>query len=436
MTQREHRLRMVVLAVVLLIVAAACTSSDGEGADPGLEREGDGFAAVTPSTAASAEAPSDDRESSSTTAGQLGTGGVETVVFQISDLGRDIIFTADLTVAVTDVAAAGEQATRLIQGVGGFLFGQRTTGDPTPMSILTFKVPPEDFQEALDRLGSIGDLRTQNVSADDVTEALVDVESRINTAEASVVRLRSLLEAAVDIETIVELENELLERETQLETLRGRLRTLEDQVALATITLTLTEAQNRPAVSMNVTAYRGHDGGISCPGGPAPTVDQGDEVTVCFEISNFGDTLLADFELRDPVLDIELNDLILLFGDLGTSLEPGDSIVLAAETVAERSLRTQTTVTATPVDEDGEVLSNRTIATTVTMFIQAVNPGGIPSFTEGLRTSWEVLVKLVQALILFAGAVIPFFWVPVVAWLAWRLIRRRPEEARTRDANA
>ena len=57
---------------------------------------------------------------------------------------------------------------------------------------------------------------------------------------------------------------------------------------------------------------------------------------MCFEISNFGDTLLADFELRDPVLDIELNDLILLFGDLGTSLEPGDSIVLAAETVAER----------------------------------------------------------------------------------------------------
>lgn len=296
------------------------------------------------------------------------------------------------------------------------------------MSILTFKVSPDDFQEALDRLGSIGDLRTQNVSASDVTEAIVDVQSRINTAEASVERLRSLLEAASDIKTIVELENELLQRETQLETMRGSLRTLEDQVALATIVLTITEAESRPEVSLSVTTYRGHDEGISCPGSSGLTVDQADEITVCFEIFNVGDTLLTDFELRDPVLDVEFDDLILIFGDLGTPIEPGQSVLLATETVAERSLRTQTTVTATPVNEDGDVLSNRKAANTVTVFIQAVDPGGIPSFSEGLKASWEVLVNLVRSLILVAGAIIPFFWVPIVAWLVWRLIRRRTEE--------
>ncbi len=218
----------------------------------------------TTTTMASETEHSDGDERSGPTA--LGSGGVEPVVFQTSGFGRDIIFTADLTVAVADVTTAGEQATREIQTLGGFLFGQRTTGDPAPISILTFKVDPADFQEALDRLGSIGDLRTQNVSADDVTERIVDVQSRINTAEASVERLRALLEGAVDIKTIVELENELLERETQLETMRGSLRTLEDQVALATIVLTITEAESRPAVSLNVTTYLGHDDGISCPG--------------------------------------------------------------------------------------------------------------------------------------------------------------------------
>jgi hypothetical protein len=374
-------------------------------------------------------------ERSDLSAGQLGSGGVEPVVFQTSGFGRDIIFTADLTVAVPDVAAAGEQATRLIQGLGGFLFGQRTTGDPTPMSVLTFKVSPDDFQEALDRLGSIGDLRTQNVSADDVTERIVDVQSRINTAEASVERLRSLLEAAVDIKTIVELENELLQRETQLETMRGSLRTLEDQVALATIVLTITEAESRPAVSLNVTTYLGHDEGVSCPGSSGITVDQADEVTVCFEIFNVGDTSLTDFELRDPVLNVEFDDLILVFGDLGTPIEPGESIVLATETVAERSLRTQTTVTATAVNEDGDVLSTRKVANTVTVFIQAVDPGGIPTFSEGLEASWEVLVNLGQVLILFAGAILPFFWVPIVGWLIWRLARRRPKGAAPANVN-
>jgi hypothetical protein len=238
-------------------------------------------------------------------------------------------------------------------------------------------------------------------------------------------RLRSLLEEAVDIKTIVELENELLQRETQLETMRGSLRTLQDQVALATIVLTITEAESRPAVSLNVTAYRGHDDGLSCPGSGGLTIDQSDEATVCFEIINAGDTLLTGFEMRDPVLDVEFDDLILVFGDLGTPIEPGESIVLATETVAERSLRTQTTVTATPVDEVGNELSSRKAANTVTIFIQAVDPGGIPSFSEGLEASWDVLANLARVLILFAGAILPFIWVPILGWLGWQLIKRR-----------
>lgn len=428
-------LKLLLLALVLLLGAAACSSNDT--ADRGLfdeigaPLEAGGFAEETTTTMASAgEAPSDGDERSGVNADQFGSGGVEPVVFQTSDFGRDIIFTADLTVAVPDVATAGEQATREVRLLGGFLFGQRTTGDPTPMSILTFKVSPDDFQEALDRLGSIGDLRSQNVSADDVTERIVDVQSRINTAEASVERLRSLLEGAVDIKTIVELENELLERETQLETMRGSLRTLQDQVALATIVLTITEAESRPAVSLNVTTYLGHDDGISCPGSAGITVDQADQVTVCFEIVNTGDTLLTDFELRDPVLDVEFDDLILVFGDLGTPIEPGESIVLATETVAERSLRTQTTVTATPVNEDGDILSNRKAANTVTVFVQAVDPGGIPTFAEGLQASWELLIDGAQVLVLLAGAIIPFFWVPILIWLAWRYSKRRSAKGR------
>jgi hypothetical protein len=415
------------LILVLLLIGAACSSGD-DTAEPfneiGRDISGgyDGeFAPQETTTTVAAEAPAgEDR-----TADPLGSGGVEPVAFQTSDLGRDIIFTADLTVAVPDVAAAGESATRLIQGLGGFLFGQRTTGYPTPTSVLTFKVSPEDFQEALDRLGSIGDLRTQNVSADDVTERIVDVESRINTAEASVERLRSLLEEAVDIETIVELENELLDRETQLETLRGSLRTLEDAVALATIVLTITEAESSPAVALNVTTYRGYDDGISCPGTSGLTVDQGDEVTVCFEILNVGDTLLRDFELRDPVLDVELDDLLVVFGDLGRAIEPGESIVLATETVAERSLRTQSTLTATPVNEEGSILTNRKASNTVTVFIQAVDPGGIATFSEGLEASWEALANLGRVLILFAGTILPFLWVPILAWIGWLFIKRR-----------
>jgi hypothetical protein len=61
------------------------------------------------------------------------------------------------------------------------------------------------------------------------------------------------------------------------------------------------------------------------------------------------------------------------------------------------------------------------------MFIQAVDPGGIPTFAEGLAASWGLLVDVVQVLILMAGALIPFFWVPILFWLGWRFMKRRTD---------
>ena len=433
---RRHRQtrRWLAVVMVLSMMMAACSSDEGA---EGFENVSRGLGATDTSQASSAvadEEMADDGDGGATAesranaddSGDLGEGGIEPVAFQPSDVGRDIIFNASITVAVNDVASAGEEATRQIQNLGGFLFGQRTTGDPEPRSILTFKIQPESFQQALDRLGSIGDLREQNVTADDVTDRIVDLESRIATATASVERLRSLLAEATDIKAIVELESELLARETELESLRGNLRTLRDQVALATIVLTLTEAEIRPAVDVDTTAYASHDDGLSCPGDPELVVDEGTEATLCFEIRNAGDTLLTDFELRDPVLDIELDDMIVVFGDPSTSIEPGESILLAVELLPERDLRTRTTITAVPVDEDGAELAGRPASTTVTTFIGAADPGGIPGFVEGLEASWELLVNFGRILLLAAGALVPFIWIPVVAWFGWRAWRRKP----------
>lgn len=434
--QRQRRTRWMVSIIAMVMLLAACSSNTGATFfDDMALTSGGGAPDITMAGATGGEQveSGSDEEAPRDTAGtdELGDGGVEPVVFQVSDLGRDIIFTAELTVAVPDVAAAGDTATREIQSLGGFLFGQRTTGAPAPRSILTFKVQPEDFQTALDRLGSIGELRSQNVNADDVTERIVDLESRIETAAASVDRLRTLLAAATDIKSIVELEAELLERETQLESLRGSLRTLQDQVALATIVLTLTEAASNPGIALNVSAYPSHDDGLSCPGDGQLVVEQGTEATVCFEIVNAGDTWLTDFELRDPVLDVQIDDLIVVFGDLERPIEPGESIVLAAEVLPERDVRTRTTVTATPVAEDGSELSGRPASNTATMLIQAADPGGLPSFGDGLSASWSLLVGFGQLIVLLAGALLPFFWVPLLAWIAVRTWRRRPPKVQT-----
>ena len=239
-------------------------------------------------------------------------------------------------------------------------------------------------------------------------------------------RLKSFLGEANDIVTITELESQLLDRETQLETLRGQLRTLRDRVDLATIVLTLTESFADPGLAVALSAYRGHDdGGLSCPGNSAITVDKGDDVTVCFDVANIGDTALADLELSDVVLGLDIDDLLVVFGDPEGMLQPGQTMTLAAEIVLDRSLRTQTRASATPVDPEGRVLESRAAADTDSIPLTAEDPGGVPGFGEGLSGGLSLLAFLGRVIVLAAGAALPFVWlIPLGAVVVWWRRRR------------
>jgi hypothetical protein len=155
---------------------------------------------------------------------------------------REVVSTAQLEVSVDDVGAASDDAVGVADSVGGLLFSEQSDFGATAEATLTLKVPPGEFAKVLDRLAELGDLQHQDIATDDVTAQLVDLESRIATAEASVERLRGFLEEAGSIEQITSLERELVARETELETLAGSQRAVESQVALATVTLHLVEA--------------------------------------------------------------------------------------------------------------------------------------------------------------------------------------------------
>jgi hypothetical protein len=151
---------------------------------------------------------------------------------------RKVIHTADLGVRVDDAARATQEATRLVAGAGGIVFAQTSgRGD----SRMTLKVPPETFEPVMAALGDLGTALKRQSKAQDVTDQVVDVEGRLRTALASAERLRSLLGDARSTGDIVSLESELAKRESEIESLHGRLRVLSSQVDLATINLRLTE---------------------------------------------------------------------------------------------------------------------------------------------------------------------------------------------------
>ena len=432
--------RWLALMVILALLFAAC------GSDGSSSFSGDDSDAVDSASDAASDAPRVAQEESEPSASvattnpeqgsALASGGqAQSVQVDPAELGRDIIFTADLTVAVDDVAAARSEAANVIGRFGGLVFGEISSSEQSVRSTVTFRVPPENFQAALNALGDIGELRNQFISAEDVTNRVTDLESRITTAGASVARLRALIEGADTVEILAQLEGELLERETSLELLRGQLRQTRDLVDLATIVLTLTETFTAPELDVTINAYPGHDGGASCPGTGGHTAVEDEPTTLCFELTNFGDTPLAQIELNDPALGRSTEDFILVAGSLEEPLQPGGAIILALEEQPERRLRTRTQIRAVPVSPAGDEIEARPLSQIRSFELSVSEKEGIPTFFDGLRGGWNVLKAIVLGLLAVLGALLPFIWVIPLVWFGMRWTQRR-NDAKAKENEA
>ena len=162
---------------------------------------------------------------------------------------RQIVSTAEVDLTAPDAGEVADRIVGLATEAGGFVSGEDTSKVQGTRTTLIVRVPPEAFEGLLDAIGELGELTAQRIETDDVTQQVVDLESRITTAEASVVRLRELLDRSGSVADIAQVETELLERETTLETLRGQLRTVERQVDLATITVNVAAEDPDPVVA-------------------------------------------------------------------------------------------------------------------------------------------------------------------------------------------
>ena len=160
-----------------------------------------------------------------------------------------IIRTASLTVRVKDVPKALEEARTTTENAGGFVADESTTrdGEGRERTRVVLRVPTGKYEEVLTELEGTGKLVERKAKAEDVTDQVVDVESRITTQRASVARIRELMDRATKLSDVVTLEGELSTRQADLESLLARQKSLKDRTSLATVTLTLSETAVKKA---------------------------------------------------------------------------------------------------------------------------------------------------------------------------------------------
>lgn len=177
---------------------------------------------------------------------------------------RSIIYTATISLRVPKVDDAALKVSAAAEQAGGFVGSEdRNTENSGSGAKMTLRVPSEKFSNVLNSLrGLVGGTEiSRQLSTEDVTEQVADVDARLANAQASVNRVRALMAKAQTIGEITALESELSRREGDLESLKARKRKLDDVTALSTITVLLF-GPNPPPVDNAKPAEKGFLAGL------------------------------------------------------------------------------------------------------------------------------------------------------------------------------
>ncbi|MEU4813544.1 DUF4349 domain-containing protein [Nocardia fluminea] len=163
---------------------------------------------------------------------------------------RKEVITGSVDVTSGDPIAAAATVTEQVRAVDGRIDSrteQPGTDKRTARAVLSVRVPADKTDAFITGLGGVGTVTRVSTDRDDVTMQWQDLDARIRALQASVDRLKALITGATNTADLIAAEEALSSRQGELDSLTAQKRSLDDQVALSTLTVTLTaDEENAP----------------------------------------------------------------------------------------------------------------------------------------------------------------------------------------------
>jgi len=160
------------------------------------------------------------------------TGAVSTKV------DRQIVRTAYLSLRVSDVNGAVDSVIAATTAQGGLVVSEDISGQGDSLyANVTTQVPADELEKYLESLKALGTVDSVNVSSQDVTTQVVDLDARVAALNASIERLDQLLAQATNVTDLITIETERTTRQAELDSLVAQRKALGEQVAMSTVTV-------------------------------------------------------------------------------------------------------------------------------------------------------------------------------------------------------
>jgi hypothetical protein len=240
---------LALISIAIVAALAGCSSSASSGAPSAAAGVAAPYSASAPTASSAASAPAASAANGEAFAGNSGNSGGEAQADSATRLvpgGQQLIYTAQLTVRAGSVATALSRATSIVTAAGGYVSAENSSGGPgqpaaAASASVTLKIPAAVYQVTLGELtgSGLGAQLGLSQQAQDVTQQVADVGSRVASDEAAITQLRALLKDAGNVGSLLSVQDQINTEESDLESMLAQQQALNHETAYATVTLTI-----------------------------------------------------------------------------------------------------------------------------------------------------------------------------------------------------
>jgi Domain of unknown function (DUF4349) len=167
---------------------------------------------------------------------------------------RKIVRQAELELEVASAGTTQTALEHLAERHGGYVVSAaRDTDNGSAIDVrvtVVVRVPQAELTDTIAELKRMGrGVGTERITSDDVTDEYVDLAARTSSQKQLELQYLEILKRATTVKDAMEVQKELAEVRTEIERMQGRQQLLEKESAFSTLTVHLTTAVPRVAVT-------------------------------------------------------------------------------------------------------------------------------------------------------------------------------------------
>ncbi len=153
---------------------------------------------------------------------------------------RKLIKNGNVEFETNDIVSTRAQVVKSIEKFKGYTASdQESKYGGRVSNIIVVRLPSKNFDAFLsDATKGVTRFDTKNIDINDVTEEFVDHQARLKTKKELENRYLQILQKAKSVTEMLEVEKQLGELRSEIESVEGRLKYLQSQVSLSTLTIT------------------------------------------------------------------------------------------------------------------------------------------------------------------------------------------------------